>query len=37
MNDKTFFKAICFGAIIITLAGVRAFAGPTIQNGDFSA
>ncbi len=36
MNNKSFFKRAGFSAIIVTLVGLTAFAGPTPLNGNFS-
>jgi hypothetical protein len=37
MSNKDFLRGVGFGTIVVALVGVAAFAGPTLQNGDFSA
>jgi hypothetical protein len=37
MNNKSFFKGSGFSTIVVVLAGLTAFAGPTLQNGNFSS
>lgn len=34
--ENNFFKLFGFSALIVAFAGLTAFAGPTLQNGDFS-
>ena len=37
MKEKRFFERLGLGVIVLALASVTAYAGPTIENGDFSA
>lgn len=37
MANKSYLKTIQFSAIVIAFSSVTSFAGPTLQNGDFSA
>jgi hypothetical protein len=37
MEDKSIFRCVVFGSIIVALAGMTVFGGLTLQNGDFSA